>query len=120
MHSQVPRLRKTGAGSSPAMWNLLDNAKFNYERETLAAQGGAAAAELVGEEQTWEEWDREWDRWDQGAGADAAADAGGDPWEAFETAAEALAGRLRSCASGGADADVAYISNRSAGTCADG
>jgi hypothetical protein len=35
----TPALRRTGAGSAPAVWNLLDNARLNYEREALQRAG---------------------------------------------------------------------------------
>ena len=39
--SATPSLRRTGIGSSPAIWHLLDNAKANYERAALQRIGYA-------------------------------------------------------------------------------
>jgi hypothetical protein len=35
----TPALRRTGAGSAPAVWNLLDNARLNFERSALQRVG---------------------------------------------------------------------------------
>ena len=40
----TPALRRTGIGSSPALWHLLDNAKLNYERAALQRIGFARDA----------------------------------------------------------------------------
>lgn len=37
--THAPRLRRTGPGSSPAQWNLLDNVKLHYEQVALEAAG---------------------------------------------------------------------------------
>ena len=34
--AHTPALRRTGVGSSPAMWNFLDNAKLHVEDPSLA------------------------------------------------------------------------------------
>ena len=54
----TPTLRKTGIGSSPSMWNLLDNVKFNLEPDVNEKEGGAAATGPGtdgAEAGTWEE-----------------------------------------------------------------
>ena len=38
--SHTKPLRRTGIGSSPAMWNFLDNAKLHVEDPSIAAEGG--------------------------------------------------------------------------------
>ena len=78
----TPMLRRTGIGSSPALWHLLDNAKLNYERAALqriglareaAADAGAASP---------------------GAAAEGANEAPDDPWEQFESLAAERAAAL--------------------------
>lgn len=68
----TPALRRTGIGSSPALWHLLDNAKLSYERAALqragyvaqaaaepdAPPGGAAAEAAEGAEDVWEQFER--------------------------------------------------------------
>ena len=36
--AHTPALRRTGVGSSPAMWNFLDNAKLHVEDPSLAGE----------------------------------------------------------------------------------
>ena len=78
----TPMLRRTGIGSSPALWHLLDNAKLNYERAALqriglareaAADAGAASP---------------------GAAAEGANEAPDDPGEQFESLAAERAAAL--------------------------
>ena len=78
----TPALRRTGIGSSPALWHLLDNAKLNYERAALQRIGIAReAAEDKGAASS-------------GAAAKSANEAPDDPWEQFEALAAERAAAL--------------------------
>ncbi len=79
----TPALRRTGVGSAPAVWNLLDNARFNYERDALRATRLAAAAEQTQEPVL-------------AASADAAphGDEPGDVWGRFHALAAQRAAAL--------------------------
>jgi hypothetical protein len=76
----TPALRRTGIGSSPALWHLLDNAKLSYER---------AALQRIG--YTRQEVDEEADAV---AAAESHQDEAPDPWEQFELLAAQRAGAL--------------------------
>ena len=71
-------LRRTGVGSAPATWHLLDNAKLSYERAALQRIGYTR------------------DDQDEAPGnvAAGAADEAPDAWEQFELLAAQRAGAL--------------------------
>ena len=50
--SHTPALRRTGIGSSPAMWNFLDNAKLHVEDPSLA---GDSADDLGLDGEDWDD-----------------------------------------------------------------
>lgn len=74
----TPALRRTGIGSSPALWHLLDNAKLSYERAALQRIGYAR-----------QEADEEAD-----AAPESHQDEAPDPWGQFELLAAQRAGAL--------------------------
>ena len=79
----TPALRRTGIGSSPALWHMLDNAKLNYERAALQRIGLAReeAAEDAGAASPE-------------SAAETSHDAPDDPWELFDALAAKHAASL--------------------------
>ncbi len=79
----TPALRRTGVGSAPGLWNLLDNARLQYDAAALQRvhrSAGSAAAEEEAEGDA------------NAASADTAPDV--DVWAAFHAAAARKAATL--------------------------
>jgi hypothetical protein len=79
----TPALRRTGVGSAPALWNLLDNAKRNYE---LAMLGQAALED--------HSLDEEEPAAATHAGSEARHEPPPDAWERFQALASQRASGL--------------------------
>ena len=98
--SHTKALRRTGIGSSPAMWNFLDNVKAHIENPDLAAEEGIASGEeaLAAALEASRAINPEGEDWESFGGADGEEEereATGFDWEAWEAFAARNAAATR-------------------------
>ena len=98
--SHTKALRRTGIGSSPAMWNFLDNVKAHIENPDLAAEVGIASGEeaLAAALEASRAINPEGEDWESFGGADGEEEereATGFDWEAWEAFAARNAAATR-------------------------
>ena len=98
--SHTKALRRTGIGSSPAMWNFLDNVKAHIENPDLAAEEGIASGEealavALEASQAIDPRGRDWESFGGADGEEEEREATGFDWEAWEAFAARNAAATR-------------------------